>query len=123
MISKPSPPEQQDSDVPLRARHITLDLDAADSAKRRREARHQMLRVLPWLLLAGPVIAWQLLAVTQPSAHFLLDVLAAITMYLDIALHVDDRLLSAVNLQALPLIIGALVFALVSASLLKRRSE
>jgi len=123
MISNPSPPEQQDSDVPVRARNITLDLVAADSAKRRREARHQVLRVLPWLLVAGPVIGWRLLAVTQPSAHFLLGVLAGVTMYLDIALHVDDRLLSAVNLQAVPLIIGALVFALVSASLLKRRSE
>ncbi len=123
MISGVSPPEQQDSDAPVRTRNITLNLDAADSAKRRRQARRQVLRVLPWLLLAGPVIGWRLLAVTQPSAHLLISVLAGITMYLDIALHVDDKLLSAVNLQAVPLIVGALVFALVSASLLRRRPQ
>lgn len=95
-------------------------LRTADSERRRRHALRLLSRVLPAILLVGPIVAWRLILVTPGTAHIAIDALAWLTFVLDVGVHLDGSVLSFEGLQALPSVLGVLLLVLVSFTLLTR---
>src|SRR5579875_27627 len=99
-------------------RRLQASLDAADRERRRVQIVRRLQAMLPVLLLIGPIVAWRLILVSRGTARMAIDMLAWITTILDVCVHVNSTLLSYLGLGALPTIVGMLVFAVLTASLL-----
>ena len=98
-----------DSDFSAR---LEGSLSLADSERRRRERRTRLLRLLPIVLLVGPVVTWKLTSATPGGEHVAVDALISLTLLLDAGVHVDASVLSYLHLQALPFVVGALLLGL-----------
>jgi hypothetical protein len=93
-------------------------LTTADRERRRHQLWQRVQRALPLALLVGPLVAWRLILVVPGSAHVAIDALAWTAFVLDVGVHVDTAVLSALGWRALPTIVGVLLLILVSVSLL-----
>jgi hypothetical protein len=95
-------------------------LPQADDLRRRHVWVRRARRLLPLILLVGPVLAWRLMLASPDGVHVGITALAWVTFLLDVALHADTTLLSYLGLTALPTVVGALLMILLAASLLWR---
>jgi hypothetical protein len=98
-------------------------LRAADTARRRRHVQRRVQRLLPLILLIGPIVAWRLIVVSPGTVHVAIGALASLTFLLDVGVHVDTSVLSFLGLQALPTIVGGLLLVLVAVTLLSGSEE
>ena len=99
-------------------RRLEEVLRRADGERRRHALYTRIQSAIPLVLLAAPIIAWSLMASSPESAHVAIGALAWVAFVLDVGVHVDAGLLSYLHLQALPSLVGLLLFALVTAWLL-----
>jgi hypothetical protein len=100
------------------AGRLEASLSSADRDRRRRNVLRRLQAALPIVLLVGPIIAWRLLLATSGSAQVGISALAWLVFVLDVGVHLDSALLSYLNLEALPSLVGGLLFILVTAWLL-----
>jgi hypothetical protein len=98
-------------------------LTRADRDRRRMLWLRRLRAALPVVLLIGPVIGWRLILVSPDGVHIGVDTLAWITAILDVGVHLDSTILSYLGLQALPSIVGFLLFVLVTVTLLGSGKE
>lgn len=100
------------------AERLERSLAAADEERRRRAWAGRARRLLPLILLVGPLIAWRLMLSTPDGVHVGVAALAWTTFVLDLGVHVDTSVLSYLGLSELPSIVGALLMIMLTASLL-----
>jgi hypothetical protein len=105
------------------SRRLELSLQRADRERRRHLLFMRLRSLLPLVLLVGPVVGWRLMLATPDGVHVGINVIAWITFALDIGVHLDGSLLSALGLQALPTVVGALLLIVVAATLLYHGEE
>jgi hypothetical protein len=98
-------------------------LAGADRDRRRRALLQRVRAFLPLVLLVGPIVGWRLMLASPDGVHVGIDTLAWITAVLDVGVHIDASVLSYLGLQALPSIVGFLLFVLVTLTLLGHRGE
>lgn len=98
-------------------------LRGADRARRRLEWYRRLRRALPIVLLAGPILAWHLMGSSAGGVRASLDFITWLALMLDVAVHVNSRLLTYLDLQPLPVIVGSALFVLVAVTLLTHREE
>lgn len=103
------------------ADRLELSLPAADEIRRRNRILNRLGVLLPAILLIGPIVGWRLMLASPDGVHIGIDALTWISFLLDVGLRVDTSLLSYLGLQVLPSIVGALIFALVTVTLLGYR--
>jgi hypothetical protein len=70
------------------------------------------------LLLAAPILGWQLTLAFPDGFHIAITALAWLAFVLDVGVHLDTSFLSYLGLQAIPAIVGLLLLAMVTAWLL-----
>jgi hypothetical protein len=70
------------------------------------------------LLLAAPIVGWQLTLAFPDGFHVAITALAWLAFILDVGVHLDTSFLSYLGLQAIPAIVGLLLLAMVTAWLL-----
>ena len=93
-------------------------LVSADRERRRRMWYARGRRLLPIILLVGPIVAWRLMISTPTGLHVYIDALSWLAFILDVGVHVDASILGFLGLSALPTLAGALLFAMVTLTLL-----
>jgi|SRR5947209_3125939 len=108
----------QPGPAPDFAARLESALGQADRDRRRRLLLRRARAALPIVLLIGPIIGWRLMLVSPDGVHVGVATLAWISAVLDVAVHLDSVILSYLGLQALPAIVGFLLFALVTVTLL-----
>lgn len=97
---------------------LASSLDKADRYRRRHLLVKRGRSVLLAILLLGPLVAWHLTYTSPQGAHVVVDVLAWLALFLDVGVHLDTSLLAFLGLQALPAVVGVLLFLLVTVTLL-----
>src|SRR5579859_1124199 len=97
---------------------LELALAGADRDRRRRAQLRRLRAALPLALLVGPIVGWRLILVSPDGFHVGVATVAWISAVIDVAVHLDAVTLSYLGLQALPAIVGFLLFALVTITLL-----
>ncbi len=107
-----------DPDFTLR---LESSLTQADADRRRHRLLLRARNVLLILLLLGPIVAWRLMLATPDAVHIGITTVAWLAFLLDIGVHVDTGLLGFLGLSALPSLVGFLIFALITATLLTGR--
>jgi len=70
------------------------------------------------LLLAAPILGWQLTLAFPDGFHVTITALAWLAFILDVGVHLDRTFLSYLGLQAIPAVVGLLLLAMVTAWLL-----
>jgi hypothetical protein len=108
-------PPSLDSDFSAR---LEGALHVADSERRRRALKARLASLASVLLLIGPLAAWKLIGATPGGEHVVVDSMVWLTFALDAAVHVDNATLGYLHLQAIPVVVGALLLLLVGAVLL-----
>lgn len=98
-------------------------LPSADLDRRRRSRLRRARALLPVLLVLIPIVGWRLMLTTPDGVHVSIAALAWLTFILDVGMHVDSALLSYLGLQALPAIVGILLFVLITGWLLTAPPE
>ena len=93
-------------------------LRAADQERRRRTLMRRVRKLFLVLLLAAPVLGWQLTLAFPDGFHIAITALAWLAFILDVGVHLDSSFLSYLGLQAIPAIVGLLLLAMVTAWLL-----
>jgi hypothetical protein len=93
-------------------------LRAADHERRRRTFMRRVRSLLLVLLLAAPILGWQLTLAFPDGFHVTITALAWLAFILDVGVHLDRSFLSYLGLQAMPAIVGLLLLAMVTAWLL-----
>lgn len=96
-------------------------LEGADRARRRRAWLIRAQRVLPLVLLIGPIFGWRLMQTSPDGAQIAIAAISWVAFLLDVAVHADTSLLGSLGLQWLPTVIGLLLFVLVAVTLLWER--
>ncbi len=98
---------------------FTQRLEASLRAADRERVKHRRIsrvgRILPLLLLVGPLVAWRLMEVSPDGVHVVINTVAWTAFLLDVGVHIDSAVLTSLNLQAVPTIVGvalALVLAI-----------
>lgn len=119
---------RQAESLPQRRRAETLGSDfgwkletalrAADQERRRRALMRRVRKLVLVLLLAAPVLGWQLTLAFPDGFHIAITALAWLAFILDVGVHLDSSFLSYLGLQAIPAIVGLLLLAMVTAWLL-----
>jgi hypothetical protein len=126
MALKVPSPDVASQDRPLGVDFVDR-LDAslvqADQERRRHVWLRRVQRLLPLILLVGPIVGWRLTLASPDGVHIGISTLAWVAFILDVGLHMDTTVLSGLQLQWLPALIGALIFALVAITLLGRMPE
>jgi hypothetical protein len=97
---------------------LELSLAEADRERRKRARYRRALRVLPLLLLVGPILGWHLTMTTPNGVHVGIAALAWVTFMLDVGVHADTAVLSYLGLSQLPTIVGVLLLVVVTGWLL-----
>ena len=97
---------------------LELTLASADRERRKRSWYRRSLRVLPVLLLIGPLLSWHLTMTAPDGVHVGIAALAWVTFVLDVGVHVDTSILSYLGLSQLPTIVGALILIVLTGWLL-----
>jgi hypothetical protein len=113
----------QPGPAPDFAARLESALAQADRERRRRLLLRQVRRILPLVLLVGPIVGWRLMLVSPDGVHVGVSTLAWITAILDVGVHLDTAILSYLGLQALPTVVGFLLFVLVTVTLLGTSKE
>jgi hypothetical protein len=98
-------------------------LARADRERRRVIWLRRLRAALPIVLLIGPIVGWRLILVSPDGVHVGVATLAWVTAILDVGVHLDTSILSYLGLQALPSIVGFLLFILVTVTLLGSGKE
>jgi hypothetical protein len=93
-------------------------LAEADTERRRVLWVQRIRRLLPAVLLVGPLLGWRLMVTTGTGSHVVVHALAWLTFLLDVGVHIDTAVLSYLGLRALPSVVGCLLFVLLAFSLL-----
>src|SRR5579884_352599 len=93
-------------------------LARADRERRRRLLLRRLRTLLPVVLLIGPIVGWRFMLVSPDGVHVGVATLAWITAIIDVGVHLDTTVLAYLGLQALPSIVGFLLFLLVAVTLL-----
>lgn len=104
-------------------RRLALALPAADQRRRRRAVRHRLARLIPALLLVAPIAGWRLMLTSPDGVHASINALAWLTFVLDVGVHVDGTLLTFLDLQTLPSIVGGLLLVVIAAWVLSAPRE
>lgn len=115
--SRPSGQTQPHLDADFTSR-LAASLTKADHERQRFAIARRARYILPYLLLAGPVLAWRLTVYAPVSTHMVIDSLGWLTFLLDVGMHMDTALLSYLNLQIVPMVVGLLLLVVVSGWLL-----
>jgi hypothetical protein len=111
----PATPPELTSDFAAR---LESSLRSADSERRRHALRSRLAAVVPVILLVGPLFAWLLTSATPGGEHVAINALVSLTFVLDAGVHVDTAVLSSLHLEALPMIVGALLLVMTALWLL-----
>jgi len=98
-------------------------LHRADRARARQPWVARGRVVLFALILAVPVIFWRLGGATHDGLGAAINALAWIAFLVDAGVHVDTSILSYLGLKALPVVVGIVIFGLVTATLLGGSEE
>lgn len=93
-------------------------LQRADHERQRHLRLLRLRKLLPLILLIGPLVGWRLTLASPDGVELGVNALAWITFVLDIAVHVDTALLAYLHLQALPTLVGIMLFAVVTTTVL-----
>lgn len=105
------------------AQRLEDSLVGADHERQRRVWLRRLRALLPLVLLAGPVLGWRLTLASPDGVHAGIAALAWVTFLLDVGVHVDTDLLTYLGLGNLPVVVGALLFIMVAASVLWRPGD
>ena len=105
------------------AARLEQELARADRERRRVVWLRRLRAALPIVLLIGPIVGWRLILVSPDGVHVGVATLSWITAILDVGVHLDTTILSYLGLQALPSIVGFLLFILVTMTLLGSGKE
>jgi hypothetical protein len=105
------------------ASRLDSSLARADRERRRHLIIARLQALLPIVLLVGPIVGWRLMLASPDGPHVTINALAWIAFLLDVGVHLDTTLLASLGLQALPSIVGVLIFILVTATLLGQGHE
>lgn len=97
---------------------LDSSLQQADQERRRHLIFVRLRNVLPLLLLVGPLVGWRLTLASPDGVAIGVNALAWITFVLDVGVHVNTALLTYLHLQALPTLVGILLFGLVTTTVL-----
>lgn len=97
---------------------LERSLATADQERRRRVWYRRIRALLPLILLVGPIVGWRLMLASPDGVHVAIAALAWVTFALDVAVHTDTSLLDYLGLRELPVVVGGLLFVLVSVSIL-----
>jgi uncharacterized Tic20 family protein len=100
------------------AQRLESSLQAADRERRRRQVMARLAVALPVVLLIGPLIAWRLMLASPDGVHVMIESLAWLAFLLDVGVHIDSAVLTYVNLQAVPSVVGVALAVLLAAQLL-----
>lgn len=100
------------------AQRLESSLQAADRERRRRQVMARLAVALPVVLLIGPLIAWRLMLASPDGVRVMIESLAWLAFLLDVGVHIDSAVLTYVNLQAVPSIVGVALAVLLAAQLL-----
>jgi hypothetical protein len=102
---------------------LEASLQDADRQRSRQTLLRRARRILPVVLLVGPVVAWRLILASPGSAHSSISALAWLTFLLDVGVQVDNALLGYLGLQWLPSVVGGLLLVLITGWLLSSPPE
>lgn len=97
---------------------LEASLPQADQYRRRYVLAQRMRKVLPLILLVGPIAGWRLIVATGDGVHIAIGAVSWLAFVLDVGVHVNAAILSYLGLQALPSIVGIILFVLVTVTLL-----
>lgn len=97
---------------------LETSLEHADQERRRHLLLLRLRKLMPLVLLIGPVIGWRLILASPDGVKIGVNALAWITFVLDIGVHLNTALLSYLHLQALPTLVGLLLFVVVTTTVL-----
>lgn len=100
------------------AERLEAALRTADRDRRLHQWKQRVRRLLPVCLLIGPIAGWRLTLASPGGPHVYVDAIAWLAFLLDVGVHANGAMLSYLGLQALPTIVGFLLFILVSVTLL-----
>jgi hypothetical protein len=100
------------------SKRLEAILAEADTERRRVMWVQRIRRLLPLVLLVGPLLGWRLMVATGTGSHVVVHALAWLTFLLDVGVHIDTAVLSYLGLRALPSVVGGLLFLLLTWSLL-----
>lgn len=102
---------------------LEASMDHADQERRRHVALQKAQPLMFGLLLIGPIVAWRLMLASSGTVHVAVDALAWLTFGLDVFVRLDGSLLSYLQLQSLPSVVGLLLLILVSVTLLTAKRD
>lgn len=102
---------------------LEKSLPKADGDRRRHQIAARAQRLLPLVLLIGPIAGWRLMLASPDGVHLSVEALTWLTFVLDVGVHLNTSILSYLGFQALPTIVGVLLFILVTATLLGHDRE
>jgi hypothetical protein len=105
------------------ADRLERSLAGADEERRRRLWLRRARRLLPLVLLIGPLLAWRLTLSTPDGVHVVISALAWTTFILDLGVHIDTSVLSFLGLSQLPSVVGGLLMLVLTATLLWESRE
>ncbi|HCG03130.1 MAG TPA: hypothetical protein DEV93_21645 [Chloroflexi bacterium] len=94
------------------AARLETSLRSADSERRRHALRGRLATWIPVMLLVGPLFAWLLTSASPGGEHVAVNALVSLTFVLDAGVHVDTAVLSSLHLEALPMVVGALLLVM-----------
>lgn len=100
------------------AERLEHSLAAADVERRRRAWLGRARRLLPLMLLVGPLLAWRLMLTGPDGVHVGVAALAWVAFVLDVGVHLDTAVLSYLGLVELPTAVGGLLLVVLAASFL-----
>lgn len=100
------------------AERLEHSLAAADVERRRRAWLGRARRLLPLILLVGPLLAWRLMLAGPDGVHVGVAALAWVAFVLDVGVHLDTAFLSYLGLVELPTAVGGLLLLVLAASFL-----
>jgi len=105
------------------ANRLEQSLERADQTLARRQWLGRIRTAAFVLILVTPILFWNLGGATHDGLGTSINLVAWLAFLLDVGVHINSGLLAYLGLRALPIAVGALIFVLVTVTLLGKSEE
>lgn len=102
---------------------LSVSLADADRERQRQALLRRITRLVPLALILGTLLAWHLTFTGPNGVHLVIHTLTWLALILDTGVNIDSSLLTYLGMQTLPTIVGALLFVLVTVTLLWEQKD